>query len=110
MNTSKITSLVSKVSAATGLMLFSAVASATSTTLAGTGGTGDAFYDFAETVESWSTGPLGIGLALAMLLMGAGYGVAKNSPMPALSGVAGGALLHWGPGAIISIMSGGAVL
>jgi conjugal transfer pilus assembly protein TraA len=39
-----------------------------------------------------------------MLLMGGAIGVAKNSPMPALTGVAGAAFLHWGPQIIQNIM------
>jgi len=77
---------------------------------AGTVDTTDVFYEFMSTVEGWATGPLGIGLALLMLLVGAGMGVARNSPMPALSGIAGAALLHWGPTVIINIMTGGALV
>lgn len=80
------------------------------------GGTGnkpaedDAFYGFWETVDGWTSGALGVGLATTMLLMGGAIGVAKNSPMPALSGIAGAAFLHWGPTIIRNIMvSGGLV-
>lgn len=64
----------------------------------------DAFYEFADTVTDWTTGPLGVGLATTMLLMGGAIGVAKNSPMPALTGIAGAAFLHWGPDIIQQIM------
>jgi conjugal transfer pilus assembly protein TraA len=70
--------------------------------------TADEFSTFANTVTGWATGPLGVGLATSMLLIGAGVGVAKNSPMPALSGIAGAAFLHWGPNIITTMM--GAVL
>lgn len=66
--------------------------------------TSDEFYTYYSTIEKWSQGALGTGLAMTMLLMGAGVGVAKNSPMPALSGVAGGAFLHWGPQIIKNMM------
>lgn len=70
----------------------------------------DAFYSFWETVDGWTGGALGVGLATTMLLMGAAIGVAKNSPMPALTGIGGAAFLHWGPSIIQSIMvSGGLV-
>jgi conjugal transfer pilus assembly protein TraA len=70
----------------------------------------DAFYSFYETVDGWAGGPLGVGLATTMLIMGGGIGVAKNSPMPALSGIAGAAFLHWGPGIIKDlIMNGGLI-
>jgi len=65
---------------------------------------GDAFYSFYSTVTNWTNGALGTGLATTMLLMGGAIGVAKNSPMPALTGVAGAAFLHWGPQIIQNIM------
>ena len=70
----------------------------------------DTFYSFYQTIAGWINGPLGTGLALMMLLMGAGIGVAKNSPMPALSGVAGAAFLHWGPGIIVDLTSKGMLI
>lgn len=70
----------------------------------------DAFYSFWETVDSWTGGALGVGLATTMLLMGAAIGVAKNSPMPALTGIAGAAFLHWGPDIIQQIMVGGGLV
>jgi conjugal transfer pilus assembly protein TraA len=69
----------------------------------------DAFIEFYTTVDGWVGGALGTGLAITMLLMGGAIGVAKNSPMPALTGVAGAAFLHWGPDIIKSIMTGGAL-
>lgn len=70
----------------------------------------DAFYEFWSTVDSWTGGALGVGLATTMLLMGGAIGVARNSPMPALTGVAGAAFLHWGPDIIQSIMLGGTTI
>lgn len=75
--------------------------------LAGTMDQADAFYSFYNTVNGWVSGPLGVGLAITMLLMGGAIGVAKNSPMPALTGIAGGAFLHWGPDIIRQIMLSG---
>jgi conjugal transfer pilus assembly protein TraA len=66
----------------------------------------DAFGEFYTTVTEWTTGPLGMGLATTMLLMGGAIGVAKNSPMPALTGIAGAAFLKWGPDIIQGIMGG----
>lgn len=76
---------------------------------AGTLDSSDAFYTFYTTVNQWVSGALGTGLAITMLLLGAAVGVAKNSPMPALTGVAGAAFLHWGPDIIRQIMTSGAV-
>lgn len=70
----------------------------------------DAFYTFWKTVDGWTGGPLGVGLATTMLLMGGSIGVAKNSPMPALTGIAGAAFLHWGPSIIQQIMVGGGLV
>lgn len=70
----------------------------------------DSFYEFADAVTNWTSGGLGVGLATTMLLMGGAIGVAKNSPMPALTGVAGAAFLHWGPGIIRQIMINGLVM
>ena len=77
---------------------------------AGTVATDDTFYSFYETINSWTTGGLGVGLATTMLLMGGAIGVAKNSPMPALTGIAGAAFLHWGPDIIKQIMMGGGLI
>lgn len=70
----------------------------------------DDFYDFWDTVDGWTSGALGVGLATTMLLMGGAIGVAKNSPMPALTGIAGAAFLHWGPDIIQGIMLGGGLV
>lgn len=85
-------------------------AAATSSAFAGAGmqaQSNDAFYDFWQTVDGWTSGPLGVGLATTMLLMGGAIGVSKNTPMPALSGIAGGAFLTWGPDIIVNLMTGG---
>lgn len=68
-----------------------------------------AFNAFRDTVVAWAQGPLGTGLAVTMMLMGAGMGVARNSPMPALSGIAGAAFLNWGPGIIETLTTGALV-
>ena len=67
------------------------------------------FQSFRDTVMDWAQGPLGTGLSITMMLMGAGMGVARNSPMPALSGIAGAAFLNWGPGIITSLTEGGLI-
>ena len=91
------------------LLLLGASVSISTSAFAGTVA-GDPFSDFATTVQGWATGPLGVGLATAMLLIGSGIGVAKNSPLPALSGIGGAAFLHWGPGIISTMMGAGAIM
>lgn len=71
--------------------------------------TDTSFDSFRDTVLSWAEGSLGTGLAVTMLLVGTGMGIARNSPMPALSGVAGAAFLNWGPD-IIQSLTGGALV
>lgn len=93
-------------------LMVGAVALATSvnalaTSAAGAGAVAQtAFTGFADTVVGWAQGPLGTGLAVTMMLVGAGMGVARNSPMPALSGIAGAAFLNWGPGIITTLTTG----
>lgn len=92
-----------------GLAVVSALASASvfaGTTNASSASATNAFDGFRDTVVTWARGPLGTGLAVTMMLLGAGMGVAKNSPMPALSGIAGAAFLNWGPGIIMSLTEG----
>jgi conjugal transfer pilus assembly protein TraA len=62
-----------------------------------------AFAEINKNLFDWMTGPLGTGLATTMLVMGGAIGVAKNSPMPALTGVAGAAFLHFAPAIILNI-------
>lgn len=86
-----------------------AIAMSSATAIAGTATSGNiagaaAFDGFYQTVKAWTTGALGTGIAITMTLLGGAIGVAKNSPMPALTGLAGAAFLHWGPQIIEGIM------
>jgi conjugal transfer pilus assembly protein TraA len=101
--------ITNKIKAMGTALMLSAISSPV---FAGGGGTGTAtdgaeFKVFQDTVIGWTQGPLGIGLAVTMLLMGGAIGVSKNSPMPALSGIAGAAFLNYGPDIIVSIMGDG---
>ncbi len=91
-----------------GLLASSTLSFATVTT--GATGANGAFNSFKDTVMSWAKGPLGTGLAVTMMLMGAATGVAKNSPMPALSGIAGAAFLNWGPTVIENLINNGLLI
>jgi conjugal transfer pilus assembly protein TraA len=102
--TMKIASKVKALLATASLSLMTAAAHA------GSLSEEDAFYSFWDTVNGWTSGALGVGLATTMLLMGGAIGVAKNSPMPALTGIAGAAFLHWGPDIIQQIMLNGALV
>lgn len=100
-----------KLTARIGVFLAGAMASAASfagTTMSGAVAN-DAFDSFRDTVVTWAQGPLGTGLAVTMMIIGAGTGIARNSPMPALSGIAGAAFLNWGPGIIEKLTNGGLI-
>lgn len=70
----------------------------------------DAFAEFATMVQGWAGGGLGTGIAMLTLLVGAGMGVARNSPLPALSGVASAAFLKWGPDIVTRLLGTGALI
>lgn len=87
-----------------------ALSAAPMAAMAGQVDTNDAFYTFYQTVDGWAGGALGVGLATTMLIMGGAIGVAKNSPMPALTGIAGAAFLHWGPQIIKTLLLNGGLM
>lgn len=91
-------------------MLAASSAMAKTTAGNGTATTTKSFDNFAATVNEWASGPLGIGLSITMMLVGTGMGIARNSPMPALSGVAGAAFLNWGPQIITDLVTSGALI
>jgi conjugal transfer pilus assembly protein TraA len=71
---------------------------------AGTASPSPALVAFATDIYEYVTGALGFGLATTMLLMGGAIGVAKCSPMPTLTGVAGAAALNWGPAIAMAML------
>lgn len=86
------------------LMAFSASALAIS---GGSAVAGDAFGAFANTIFAWLQGGLGIGLALVALLVGAGLGISKGSPMLMLGGVVMAAGFAFLPGILYDLISTG---
>ncbi len=83
---------------------------ATSPAFAGSLSSSDTFYGLVQTLLSWINGGLGIALALASVLIGAGVAVVKSSPLAMVVGIAIAALLHWMPAIIINLMTSGAVI
>lgn len=83
---------------------------AVSPAFAGSLSSSDTFYDLVQTLLTWINGGLGIALALASVLIGAGVAVIKSSPLAMVVGIAIAALLHWMPSIIINLMTNGAVL
>jgi len=53
------------------------------------------------------TGPLGLTLGMAFMLMGMAVGVTKATPMPMLGGLAMALFLHFGPPVLLGVVSAG---
>lgn len=87
------------VTAAVGLLLAFGATSA----FAGT--TGTEFQTMYTTLLSWATGYLGKAIAIAAFILGAGIGVARSSPVPALAGVVFALFMVYVPTIIDSIMT-----
>ena len=71
--------------------------------LAGT--TGTEFQTIYATLLNWATGFLGKSIAIAAFILGAGIGVARSSPIPALVGVVFALFMVYVPTIIDSIMT-----
>jgi conjugal transfer pilus assembly protein TraA len=71
--------------------------------LAGT--TGTEFQTMYTTLMNWATGFLGKSIAIAAFLLGAGIGIARSSPVPALSGVVFALFMVYVPTIIGAIMT-----
>lgn len=72
-------------------------------TIAGT--TGTEFQTIYATLLNWATGFLGKSIAIAAFILGAGIGVARSSPIPALVGVVFALFMVYVPTIIDSIMT-----
>ena len=57
------------------------------------------------TLLDWATGYLGKAIAVAAFILGAGIGVARSSPIPALVGVVFALFMVYVPNIIDSIMT-----
>lgn len=82
-----------------GLALLLAAGSA----LAGT--TGAEFQTMYTTLLNWVTGFLGKSIAIAAFILGAGIGIARSSPIPALVGVVFALFMVYVPNIIDGIMT-----
>ena len=69
------------------------------------GTTGTEFQTMYATLLSWATGYLGKAIAIAAFILGAGIGVARSSPIPALAGVVFALFMVYVPTIIDSIMT-----
>jgi conjugal transfer pilus assembly protein TraA len=69
------------------------------------GTTGTEFQTMYTTLLNWITGYLGKAIAIAAFILGAGIGVARSSPIPALVGVVFALFMVYVPSIIDGIMT-----
>ena len=69
------------------------------------GTTGDEFQTMYTTLLNWATGYLGKAIAIAAFILGAGVGIARSSPIPALAGVVFALFMVYVPTIIDTIMT-----
>jgi conjugal transfer pilus assembly protein TraA len=67
--------------------------------------TGTEFQTVYATLLNWATGFLGKSIAIAAFILGAGIGVARSSPIPALVGIVFALFMVYVPTIIDSIMT-----
>jgi len=79
------------------------VALAAQTVLAGT--TGTEFQTMYMTLLNWVNGYLGKSIAIAAFIIGAGVGIARSSPIPALVGVVFALFMVYVPNIIDGVMT-----
>jgi conjugal transfer pilus assembly protein TraA len=89
--------------ATTRLLLAVALLAAAGSVFAGT--TGTEFQTMYTTLLNWTTGYLGKSIAIAAFILGAGIGIARSSPIPALAGVVFALFMVYVPTIIDSIMT-----
>ena len=70
----------------------------------------DQFYDFYEFLNTNMTGGLGIGIALAAFLIGAGVAAMTSKALPMLAGFVVAGFIAFGPGIITGLISSTSVI
>ncbi len=85
------------------LMLAACLILVAGSALAGT--TGTEFQTMYTTLLNWISGYLGKSIAIAAFIIGAGVGIARSSPIPALVGVVFALFMVYVPTIIDSIMT-----
>ena len=85
------------------LVLTALLLAAAGTVFAGT--TGTEFQTMYTTLLNWVNGFLGKSIAIAAFILGAGVGIARSSPIPALVGVVFALFMVYVPNIIDSIMT-----
>jgi conjugal transfer pilus assembly protein TraA len=69
------------------------------------GTTGTEFQTMYQTLLDWATGYLGKAIAIAAFILGAGIGIARSSPIPALVGVVFALFMVYVPVIIDAVMT-----
>ena len=85
------------------LLLTALLLAAAGTVFAGT--TGTEFQTMYTTLLNWVSGFLGKSIAIAAFILGAGVGIARSSPIPALVGVVFALFMVYVPSIIDGIMT-----
>ena len=85
------------------LLVTALLLAAAGTVFAGT--TGTEFQTMYTTLLNWVSGFLGKSIAIAAFILGAGVGIARSSPIPALVGVVFALFMVYVPSIIDGIMT-----
>ena len=75
------------------------------TGLAMAGTTGNEFQNMFNLIQGWAQGYLGKAMAIAAFLFGAGFGVAKQTILPAVLGIVFALVFAVGPGIISGMLA-----
>jgi conjugal transfer pilus assembly protein TraA len=75
------------------------------TGLAMAGTTGNEFQNMFNLIQGWAQGYLGKAMAIAAFLFGAGFGVAKQTILPAVLGIVFALVFAVGPGIITGMLA-----
>lgn len=86
-------------------MMLGLIATLFLATIAQAGTTGTEFQALHTLLTGWANGYLGKSLAVAAFLFGAGYGVAKQTIVPAILGIVFALVFAVGPGVIDGMLT-----
>lgn len=87
-------------------LLFTALMAMFGATAVYAGTTGTEFQPLYQQLYDWISGYLGRAIAIAGFIIGAGIGIARQNPIPALVGVVFALFMIYIPAMINSIMTG----
>lgn len=76
-------------------------------TVTGTAIAGDAFNSFAATIVEWLAGGLGVGIAVAALIVGGATAAATGKPLVMAGAVVVAMMFAFGPRVLVDLVSAG---